>query len=195
MALDEATILGLTKLLPFRERLRLRLHAWMSPKPAALRVIFVVFVVVLVAVFPALAFAQFYLLLRPASLASLWLCRWAASSVTHRVVATATIWVAGGLLYWLRQKQRLWYGWIEMVFATCLFWAAARTPPTGELGALATVFGAIYVFIRGLDNAATGVKQRNEKEAAMHANFTEALLAAAAAANGPDGEAPDTPRL
>ena len=64
-------------------------------------------------------------------------------------------------LFIFREKQKFYYGLIEVSFSVALTYALLlHVDSTGLVGLLA-VGGAIYVTVRGLDNMRTGYKSPN----------------------------------
>ncbi|MER9390177.1 hypothetical protein [Mesorhizobium sp. M0435] len=80
--------------------------------------------------------------------------------------------VFGGVfLYWLRGRNRLLYGLLEVAFALFLLGFAIIThvgPPDfsqANIGYLAQIAAGIYVLIRGFDNTSQGFKSWAESSA------------------------------
>jgi hypothetical protein len=78
----------------------------------------------------------------------------------------------GIFFYWLRYRHRLLYGILEILVALVLLYVGIfpaetyalliREPPRSDIviagvTKMVTVFGAVYVFVRGLDNIDTGL--------------------------------------
>jgi len=86
----------------------------------------------------------------------------------ERIVSTATLWgtiliiiAVGVVLYALRGRFRLQYGFSEFIFgivlATKVFWPDFNYPKLNPIDLL-QILGGIYVMVRGLDNIGRALK-------------------------------------
>lgn len=101
--------------------------------------------------------------------------RWARLAVCFAIVGI------GAVFRWLREHRRRHYGAWEIAFATSIVWYACDRVPSREV-AFATVVGALYVIVRGLDNFMAAVGQEIASATAP------ARAQAAASAAPPGGE-------
>lgn len=86
---------------------------------------------------------------------------WARASEGHHFIATLGVIVVGILAYLFRKYDRHYYGLFEMFAAALSTWVVLAEPRT-RLVETTTLVGAIYFFVRGLDNYVTGAKERRK---------------------------------
>ncbi|QXI32139.1 hypothetical protein [Pseudomonas promysalinigenes] len=79
----------------------------------------------------------------------------------HPKLSTLIALLAGIFLFIFREKQKFYYGLVEVSFSVALTYALLLHLETTGLGGLLAVGGAIYVTVRGLDNMRTGYKSPN----------------------------------
>jgi hypothetical protein len=72
--------------------------------------------------------------------------------------------IVGILLYVLRQRQRIWYGVLEISFASAYGWYAINKVETTGYVELLSIIAAVYLVVRGVDNFMEGRKEREEFE-------------------------------
>ncbi|MBB2697939.1 hypothetical protein EFD56_30295 [Rhizobium phaseoli] len=93
--------------------------------------------------------------------------------VPYRDTLSRIAFAVGGILlsvilYWLRTNFRIAYGLIEILFAIAVIASIAYFTPASalfddfsirpdQIGGITALFGAIYIFVRGMDNIANGL--------------------------------------
>lgn len=65
-------------------------------------------------------------------------------------------------LYFIREKQRIFYGWLEIVFALISGWYGVSKMATAGFAEAISVVAAIYLMVRGIDNIMEGRKKQLE---------------------------------
>lgn len=81
---------------------------------------------------------------------------WSAGSLVLHALFVGVLFGIGTLLFALRSRSRFWYGSIEIGFASYLFWRLLGGRDEGSLAFGLSALAAVYVLVRGLDNALTG---------------------------------------
>ncbi len=79
----------------------------------------------------------------------------------HPKLSTLISLLFGICLFIFREKQKFYYGLVEVSFSVALTYALLLHLDSTGLGGLLAAGGAIYVTVRGLDNMRTGYKSPN----------------------------------
>ena len=112
------------------------------------------FIVVLLALL-----VLFYLLYRFLPPLLIELCRLTAS--LGKLIISVLALSLAGLLFWLRETRRMFYGAIEVCFGVVSIWVALDVA-TLDYAKWVAVITAVYLVVRGLDNLVSGYRIRRE---------------------------------
>ncbi len=88
---------------------------------------------------------------------------WSRDSSGRRLVCTLGLVALALVLYAVRRYRRIQYGFLEMAFAVAAAWFAFGQVDSSTDAAFATLLGAAYVFVRGLDNAERALAQNSNE--------------------------------
>jgi hypothetical protein len=74
------------------------------------------------------------------------------------IIGVILILVVGILLYLLRERKRVWYGCVEVVFAIAYgLYAINKVETVGYIETI-SIIAAVYLVVRGIDNIVEGLK-------------------------------------
>jgi hypothetical protein len=87
---------------------------------------------------------------------------WTAGHFWRQVLCTVALIFMGFALYNLRVRQRLFYGFSEMVISSLGFWYALSST-TNLRASAAAIIASLYVFVRGIDNYKAGITEQHRR--------------------------------
>jgi hypothetical protein len=102
------------------------------------------------------------------------LAAWASGSTLQKFAALLLVTAFSAAMYFLRQTQRGAYGMIECGFALNVTWYVFSQPVTSPSATAATLLGAVYVLVRGMDNVREGLKAAKAEREAEKAGAEQA---------------------
>ena len=104
----------------------------------------------------------------------------AEGDIKARLTAILLLFLLGGLLYQLREKERRLYALLELAIAALTAYSSLKNlAQWWEVSAWMPIAGAVYLVVRGLDNLVVGIKAA--RKAAEEAQAIERAQAQAIA--------------